>query len=209
MKNKYLYVNPWLKKRLASEITIWAIQAALVAIIATILIVVAIKVIKEPREQVVNEHISEMITYQPSNVFEFTELKLEPEHEYEQQIEKLEPIEFYFNQEDLVAVAKCLWGEARGCTFEEQCKVVWVICNRMDHGFGKSIYDVVTAPHQFHGYSSENPVTDEQLEIALYVLNIWSAEKQGFEVERLLGPDYLYFFGDGTQNHFRTEWTGE
>lgn len=201
MKNKYLYVNPWLKKRLASEVTIWAIQAALVAVIATILIVVAVKLLKGPQEQVVTEQIKETVTITPSIQIDFVELQ--------PTMEVPEPIEFYFNHDDLIAVAKCLWGEARGCTFEEQCKVAWVICNRMDQGFGKSIYEVVTAPYQFHGYSVDNPVTDEQLEIALYVLNNWSAEKQGFEVERELGPDYLYFFGDGTQNHFRTEWTGE
>ena len=112
--------------------------------------------------------------------------------------------EMYFTEDDVVAMAKMLWGEARGCTRDNQIKCAWVVCNRVDdERFPDTIQGVLEQPSQFHGYSPDFPVWDELKDVALDVLTRWSLEKQGVTVERELPNTYLWFTGDGVQNHFR------
>ena len=120
------------------------------------------------------------------------ELSAEPEYE------------MYFTEDDVVAVAKMLWGEARGCALDNQQKAVWCVLNRVDDSrFPDTIQGVLSQPSQFHGYSPDFPVWDELKEVALDVLTRWSLEKQGVTVERELLPEYVFFTGDGIQNNFR------
>ena len=112
--------------------------------------------------------------------------------------------EMYFTEDDVVAMAKMLWGEARGCSVDNQMQCVWCVLNRVDDPrFPSTITEVVSQPNQFHGYSPNFPVTDELYAVALDVLTRWSMEKQGVTVERELPNTYLWFTGDGVQNHFR------
>lgn len=112
--------------------------------------------------------------------------------------------EMYFTDADVIAVAKMLWGEARGCTRDNQAMAVWCVCNRVDDPrFPDTITGVVAQPSQFYGYSPDFPVWDELYAVALDVLTRWSLEKQGATVERELPPEYVFFTGDGVQNHFR------
>ena len=113
----------------------------------------------------------------------------------------------YFDEEDVVACARMLWGEARGCDLENQMGCVWIVCNRVDDPrFPDTIKAVIQQPGQFHGYSMSFPATDELIDVARDVLTRWSLEKQGVEIERELSSDYLFFYGDGVQNHFRKEY---
>ena len=115
--------------------------------------------------------------------------------------------EMYFTEDDVAEVAKMLWGEARGCTRDNQIKCAWVVCNRVDdERFPDTIQGVLEQPSQFHGYSESFPVTDELYSVAFDVLTRWSYEKQGIPVHRELPNTYLWFTGDGEQNHFREEW---
>ena len=120
-------------------------------------------------------------------------------------VEVAEPeYEMYFTEADVVAVAKMLWGEARGCTVDNQMKCVWCVLNRVDDSrFPDTIQGVLSQPSQFHGYSPDFPVWDELKDVALDVLTRWSLEKQGVTVERELPNTYLWFTGDGTTNWFR------
>ena len=112
--------------------------------------------------------------------------------------------EMYFTEEDVAAVAKMLWGEARGCTRDNQIKCAWVVCNRVDdERFPDTIQDVLSQPHQFHGYSESFPVTDELYSVAFDVLTRWSYEKQGIPVRRELPSSFLWFTGNGVENIFR------
>ena len=112
--------------------------------------------------------------------------------------------EMYFTEDDVVAMAKMLWGEARGCALDNQQKAVWCVLNRVDDPrFPDTILGVLSQPSQFHGYSPDFPVWDELYAVALDVLTRWSLEKQGVTVERELQPEYVFFTGDGIQNHFR------
>ena len=112
--------------------------------------------------------------------------------------------EMYFTDADVVAMAKMLWGEARGCALDNQQKAVWCVLNRVDDPrFPDTIQGVLSQPSQFHGYSPDFPVWDELYAVALDVLTRWSLEKQGVTVERELLPEYVFFTGDGIQNNFR------
>ena len=112
--------------------------------------------------------------------------------------------ELYFTEDDVVAMAKMLWGEARGCTRDNQAMAVWCVLNRVDDSrFPDTIQGVLSQPSQFHGYSPDFPVWDELHAVALDVLTRWSLEKQGVTVERELPNTYLWFTGDGVQNYFR------
>lgn len=112
--------------------------------------------------------------------------------------------EMYFSEADVVALARMLYGEARGCTVDNQMKCVWCVLNRVDDvRFPDSIIGVVSQPGQFYGYSADFPVWDNLYAVALDVMQRWAAEKQGAEVARELGSEYLWFTGDGVKNHFR------
>ena len=120
-----------------------------------------------------------------------------------------EPIYYvmYFTEDDVAEVAKMLWGEARGCTRDNQIKCAWVVCNRVDDDrFPDTIQGVLSQPSQFHGYDPTYPVTSELYDVAFDVLTRWSYEKQGVPVRRELPNTYLWFTGDGEQNHFREAW---
>ena len=131
----------------------------------------------------------------------------EPSPEPTPEVSKEPEYVMYFDEEDVIACARMLWGEARGCDLENQMGCVWIVCNRVDDTrFPDTIKAVIQQPGQFHGYSTNFPATDELKEVARDVLTRWSLEKQGVEVERELHSDYLFFYGDGIKNHFRKEY---
>ena len=112
--------------------------------------------------------------------------------------------EMYFAEDDVAEVAKMLWGEARGCTRDNQIKCAWIVCNRVDdERFPDTIQGVLSQPHQFHGYDPAYPVTDELYDVAFDVLTRWSYEKQGIPVRRELASSFLWFTGNGRENIFR------
>ena len=112
--------------------------------------------------------------------------------------------EMYFTEDDVAEVAKMLWGEARGCTRDNQIKCVWVVLNRVDdERFPGTIQEVLGQPNQFHGYDPSYPVTSELYDVAFDVLTRWSYEKQGIPVRRELASSFLWFTGNGRENIFR------
>ena len=112
--------------------------------------------------------------------------------------------EMYYTHDDVVAVAKMLYGESRGCSVSNQQKAVWCVLNRVEaDGFPDTIIGVLSQPNQFHGYSTAFPVWDDLTAVAEDVLTRWSLEKQGVAVNRELPKSYLYFTGTGRENIFR------
>lgn len=102
-------------------------------------------------------------------------------------------------------LAKMLYGEARGVTDDVQvAKCAWVALNRVDcEYYPDDLISVLSQSGQFHGYKVDYPVTDRMYTIAEDVLTRYQLEKQGIEVIRELESDYLYFHGDGVNNHFK------
>ena len=133
------------------------------------------------------------------------EAPVEPEpSEAPEQTEPPVYYEMYFTEDDVAEVAKMLWGEARGCTRDNQIKCAWVVCNRVDDArFPDTIQGVLSQPNQFHGYDPTYPVTSELYDVAFDVLTRWSYEKQGVPVRRELASSFLWFTGNGRENIFR------
>ena len=123
-------------------------------------------------------------------------------------VEVAEPeYEMYFTEADVIALAQMLYGEARGCTVDNQMKCVWCVLNRVDDPrFPDTIIGVLSQPNQFHGYSAAFPVWDELTAVAENVLTRWSMEKQGVDVARELPDTYCWFTGFNGSNHFREEY---
>lgn len=120
-------------------------------------------------------------------------------------VEVKEPeYEMYFTEADVIALAQMLYGEARGCTVDNQRKCVWCVLNRVDDPrFPDTIIGVVSQSGQFYGYSPYFPVWDELRAVARDVLTRWSMEKQGADVARELPSTHLWFTGNGSENVFR------
>ena len=174
----------------------------------------------------VNGHISanEFVNTYP--VTEYIYIKEECDREHVEEIPEdtsqnasidvVEPVEWpkLYSDEDAIALAKTLWGEARGVKDNgivsgtaQKAAVVWCVLNRYDAGYEDSIYEVIVAKGQFAGYRANYPVEDDLLELAYDVLDRWNAEQHGeTEVGRVLPAGYFWFGGDGTYNHFRNEY---
>lgn len=88
-----------------------------------------------------------------------------------------------------------------------QAGVGWCALNRLDDGgFGDTLAEVLSKPYQF-AWCEDAPVTDHFLWLAQDIVDRWWAEKQGAtDVGRTLPSNYLFFEGDGRENHFRTEY---
>ena len=110
-----------------------------------------------------------------------------------------------WTEDDLVLLAQTIYAEAAICrTTRERAAVVWCVLNRLDTGmWGGTIREVVTYRNQF-AWTEDRPVVPEYVELAEDVLLRWMAEKMGQkDVGRVLPAEYLYFEGDGWENHFR------
>lgn len=133
-----------------------------------------------------------------------------------------EPVELpkLYTDADAVALAQMAWGECRGVESlwidgreisgkYQQAAAMWSALNRYDAGYEESIFAVIAAPDQFHGYAASNPVDDELLALAYDVLERWNMERSGCEdVGRVLPEDCHWFHGDGKYNYFRNAYIG-
>lgn len=117
-------------------------------------------------------------------------------------------VEITINTSEVELLAKTVYGEGGGLNRFEQSAIVWCILNRVDAGMG-TITEVVTAPGQFDGYNYNNPVTDDIRSLVEDVLIRWKMEKLCIgDVGRTLPPEFLWFYGDGAHNHYRSAYTG-
>lgn len=112
-----------------------------------------------------------------------------------------------YTENDVVLLAKTVWAEARGLNQTEQSAVIWCVLNRCD-AWEQTIAETVTAPNQF-AYYQWAPVEEDIVTLTRDVLDRWEAEKAGeTDVGRTLPKEYLWFWGDGEHNWFRTEFVG-
>ena len=114
-------------------------------------------------------------------------------------------IEWSPDPNDVVLIAKTIFGEANVCGTTERAAVAWTILNRVDSPeFPDNIRDVVTTPGQF-AFSWDAPILPELYRLAEDVLYRHHAEHTGEgDVGRVLPAEYCYFWGDGKHNYFRT-----
>ena len=108
------------------------------------------------------------------------------------------------DESDIVALAKTLYGECRGCSELQQRAVCWAVLNRVDDPrFPDTVIGVVSAKSQLQGYSPNNPVWDSLYQVADSVLRDWHDG-----VNRVFGPEMVYFHGNGRINLFRSVYDG-
>ena len=110
----------------------------------------------------------------------------------------------------LRAMSKMALGEAGGCCPTEIAATVWNVLNRYDAGgYASSIFGVISAPNQYHGYVPSFGIRKDVYNICEDVIARWVLEKEGNEnIGRILPSDYLWFAGDGLHNHFRNQYRG-
>ncbi|WP_195376958.1 cell wall hydrolase [Anaerotruncus rubiinfantis] len=109
------------------------------------------------------------------------------------------------------ALARMLYGEARGVASEmKKAACVWCVLNRVDDPrFPDTVLEVLEAPYQFSGYKADYPLLPELQELAADVLTRYQAERDGDTgAGRVLPAEYVFFTGDGKNNHFTSEWNG-
>lgn len=121
----------------------------------------------------------------------------------------------YCDQADVERIARMVWGESRGVSstseasvLTQQAAVIWTVLNRVDHGYG-SISQIVV-PSIYNGYDPNTPLSTVGSTIINLVYDVmcrWYAEKDGVSVNgRVLPADYIYFYGDGKNNHFYNDY---
>lgn len=131
--------------------------------------------------------------------------------------EKDEPpvmLVFYYDNEDIINMAKLLYRECGGVkNVTEQACVAWIACNwadaENDNDYVGMISESIKSAGRF-AYSRKAPVTDHLYSLAADVLFRWNLEKNGYQVVgRVIPSDYLYFGGDGRHNYFRRQFRGD
>lgn len=114
-------------------------------------------------------------------------------------------------EEEIEALCKCVWGEARGCSLDQQAGVVWCVLNRVeDERFPNDIISVLEQPGQFDGYNLDYPVDNQIYALVVDVFNRWSIEQESLgSVGRVLPKEYMWFAGNGMENIFRDAYNGD
>ncbi|MBR1554717.1 MAG: cell wall hydrolase, partial [Oscillospiraceae bacterium] len=106
--------------------------------------------------------------------------------------------------EEYILLCNCVAHEAGSdvITVENKAKVVEVIMNRVaSSSFPNTIYGVITQKYQFSGSSSYANLSSYTSKVTD---NVKAAVDLYFSNPSSFNQGYLYFYGDGSQNHFRT-----
>lgn len=116
------------------------------------------------------------------------------------------------DEAEVAYIAKTIFGEAGVVRSKaRRAAVGWCILNRVDSPtFPDTVEAVVTAPAQFHGYREDCEPPESYYELARDILTRYHREQQGeADAGRTLPQGYLYFWGDGKENHFTKDWLGK
>ena len=192
--------------------TLTAITALLSVIILMVIFVIDTKAVKfiEPEDtsiETIVTQVVETVDSTPETEIITEAITEEPVISETKDLEtNLNQYIALYTQEDVIAVARTIEGEAGSYWIptSQKAAVAWCILNRYDRGGYASIAAVCSAPNQFHGYWNIINPRQDMIDLAIDVLERWSAEQQGcVYVGRTLPEDYLYFWGDGKYNYFR------
>ena len=109
-----------------------------------------------------------------------------------------EPVRTW-TQQDMIDMADIMYWEACGISDEANIMGVGcVICNRVDAGWG-TLQQVMHAPNQFADFGGAPRYNQ-------CGIDLWALAERVLNGERVIGPQYLYYGGDGHLNHFRTSY---
>lgn len=111
-------------------------------------------------------------------------------------------------ERDAALLAQVIHGEANGLPLYDKSMVAWDVLNRLDMGiYGSSIYEVISAPNQFH-WRDNFQITAENYKLATDVLTRYYCELNGWFYSeessgRTLPRQFVNFTGNGKVNTFR------
>lgn len=109
-----------------------------------------------------------------------------------------EPVRTW-TQQDMIDMADIMYWEACGISDEDNIMGVGcVIMNRVDAGWG-TLQQVMHAPNQFADFGGAPRYNQ-------CGIDLWALAERVLNGERVIGPQYLYYGGDGHLNHFRTSY---
>lgn len=109
-----------------------------------------------------------------------------------------EPVRTW-TQQDMIDMADIMYWEACGISDEANIMGVGcVVCNRVDAGWG-TLQQVMHAPNQFADFGGAPRYNQ-------CGIDLWALAERVLNGERVIGPQYLYYGGDGHLNHFRTSY---
>lgn len=113
-------------------------------------------------------------------------------------VQQYEPAPAY-TQQDVIDMADIMYWEACGISDEANIMGVGcVIMNRVDAGWG-TLQQVMHAPNQFADFGGAPRYNQ-------CGIDLWALAERVLNGERVIGPQYLYYGGDGHLNHFRTSY---
>jgi len=113
-----------------------------------------------------------------------------------------------YTDADIEMLAKTVYGEARGCTTEEQRLVIWTVLQRVDDKrFPNTIEAVITSPNQFVGFCNNHPIIAEISNLVEIELFAWTSGSSPPTLEPYAKQvPYLFFHGDGVNNWYRSSY---
>lgn len=120
-------------------------------------------------------------------------LRIELQKDYESKITELKQYYEYGGdvsqiEREAEYIAKVIYGTARNHAESDKKAVVWCILNRVEHhSHPNTIAEVCEQPKQWMGYSNDNPVLDENYNLALTELKTWYSGGH-----RPMGNEYIY-----------------
>ena len=112
--------------------------------------------------------------------------------------QQYEPVPAY-TQQDMIDMADIMYWEA--CGISDEANIMGVGCvirNRVDAGWG-TLQQVMHAPNQFADFGGAPRYNQ-------CGIDLWALAERVLNGERVIGPQYLYYGGDGHLNHFRTSY---
>lgn len=165
------------KKRL---INIQMITAYILIIVIAIMMTALVQRTKYENkiDEINASHVGEIESIRLDYEAKFDELK--KYYEYGGDISQIEREAEY--------IAKVIYGTARNHADSDKKAVVWCILNRVEHyAHPNTIAEVCEQPKQWMGYSNDNPVLDENYELALAELKTWYSGGH-----RPMSNEYIY-----------------
>ena len=120
------------------------------------------------------------------------------------QVEAVEIVEPRFTAEDVEAMAVMLAGECYIWDTADMRNAAITVCNRVDSPMWSQ--NTVTAVIQqtgYYGYDAHNTPQSVHYNVALQVLNDWSARSQGYE---LPWEPWLFFSAVNGKNEYRVNY---
>ncbi|MBD5142265.1 MAG: cell wall hydrolase [Ruminococcus sp.] len=153
-------------------------------------------------EEMIPEEIPEMIPEEAPEIILEEISEIIPELDESEEIIAIVDTSRSVSDSDYILLCNAVAHEAGSdvITIENKAKVVEVIMNRVDSAnFPNTIYAVITQKSQFSGSSSYANLGTYSSKVTQ---NVKSAVDLYLSDPSAYNHGYLYFYGDGSQNHF-------